>query len=128
MAQPVTVAEGNGRHSHRHTHAQGRASRSSRRLSIVLMLTLLYMCAEALGGWWTGSLALLADAGHALTDVASLALALLAVWFGSRPATSSKTFGSDCFLYLLRGLSSMGGASCNQEHADDLRGPRWLGD
>jgi cobalt-zinc-cadmium efflux system protein len=51
------------------------------------------MVAEMLGGWWTGSLALLADAGHMLTDVAALVLALVAVWFGSRPATSSKTFG-----------------------------------
>jgi cobalt-zinc-cadmium efflux system protein len=51
------------------------------------------MFAEAIGGWWTGSLTLLADAGHMLTDVAALALALIAVWFGSRPATSRKTFG-----------------------------------
>jgi cobalt-zinc-cadmium efflux system protein len=62
-------------------------------LSIVLVLTAVYMLAETAGGWMTGSLALLADAGHMLTDVAALALALIAVWFGSRPATSSKTFG-----------------------------------
>ena len=58
-----------------------------------MSLTLFYMIAEAIGAWWTGSLALLADAGHMLTDVAALALALTAVWFGSRPATSKKTFG-----------------------------------
>jgi cobalt-zinc-cadmium efflux system protein len=57
------------------------------------MLTAIYMLAEAFGGWWTGSLALLADAGHMLTDVAALALALMAVWFGARPATPNKTFG-----------------------------------
>jgi len=51
------------------------------------------MVAEVLAGWWTGSLALMADAGHMFTDVAALILALTAVWFGSRPATSSKTFG-----------------------------------
>ena len=51
------------------------------------------MFAELVGAWWTGSLALLADAGHMFTDVAALVLALIAVWFGSRPATSSKTFG-----------------------------------
>jgi cobalt-zinc-cadmium efflux system protein len=62
-------------------------------LSFVLSLTLVYMIAEAIGAWWTGSLALLADAGHMFTDVAALALALTAVWFGSRPATSKKTFG-----------------------------------
>lgn len=51
------------------------------------------MFAEVVGAWWTGSLALLADAGHMFTDVAALILALTAVWFGSRPATSRKTFG-----------------------------------
>ncbi|MFN2453534.1 MAG: cation diffusion facilitator family transporter [Pyrinomonadaceae bacterium] len=79
-----------GAHAH-HTH--GRASRNRRRLSAVLALTAVYMIVEALGGWWTGSLALLADAGHMLADVAALALALLAVWFGARPATPQKTFG-----------------------------------
>ena len=74
-------------------HRHGRASDSRRRLSLVLVLTAIYMVAETLGGWWTGSLALLADAGHMLTDVAALMLALMAVWFGARPATSSKTFG-----------------------------------
>ena len=54
---------------------------------------MLYMVAEVIGAWWTGSLALLADAGHMFTDVAALILALIAVWFGSRPATSRKTFG-----------------------------------
>jgi cobalt-zinc-cadmium efflux system protein len=62
-------------------------------LRIVLVLTAIYMVAEAVGGWWTGSLALLADAGHMLADVAALGLALMALWFSARPATSSKTFG-----------------------------------
>ena len=74
-------------------YKHGRSSRSRRRLSIVLVLTFAYMLAEVFGGWWTGSLALLADAGHMLTDVAALALALTAIWFGSRPATPNKTFG-----------------------------------
>jgi cobalt-zinc-cadmium efflux system protein len=83
----------NGGAHHSHAHSHGRAARSRRRLSIVLALTAAYTLAEAAGGWVTGSLALLADAGHMLADVAALALALVAVWFGSRPATSSKTFG-----------------------------------
>jgi cobalt-zinc-cadmium efflux system protein len=73
----------------RHVHV----SDSKRRLSLVLVMTACYMVAELVGGWWTGSLALLADAGHMLTDVAALTLALIAAWFGARPATSSKTFG-----------------------------------
>jgi cobalt-zinc-cadmium efflux system protein len=99
----ASKANGNGNHEvnhhhhdgvhHSHSHSHGRATRSRRRLSIVLVLTAVYMLAEAVGGWMTGSLALLADAGHMLTDVAALALALIAVWFSSRPATSSKTFG-----------------------------------
>ena len=76
--------------NHDHHH---HSSNSWRRLSLVLFLTALYMVAEAVGAWWTGSLALLADAGHMLTDVGALILALTAVWFGSRPATSKKTFG-----------------------------------
>jgi cobalt-zinc-cadmium efflux system protein len=80
--------------SHAHgSHTHGRVERSRRRLSLVLVLTGIYMLAEALGGWWTGSLTLLADAGHMLADVVALALALLAIWFGSRPATPRKTFG-----------------------------------
>jgi len=51
------------------------------------------MLAEAFGGWFSNSLALLADAGHMLTDVAALTLTLAAIWFASRPATSKKTFG-----------------------------------
>lgn len=78
-----------GSHGHRH----GRASASRRRLTIVTLLTAIYMVAEAFGGWWTGSLALFADAGHMLADTAALTLALFAVWFGGRPATSGKTFG-----------------------------------
>ena len=51
------------------------------------------MIAEAVGGWLTNSLALVADAGHMLTDVAALALTLFAIWFAARPATSKKTYG-----------------------------------
>ncbi|MBK8465543.1 MAG: cation transporter [Chloracidobacterium sp.] len=51
------------------------------------------MIVEAVGGWLTNSLALIADAGHMLTDVAALGLTLAAIWFGSRPATAKKTFG-----------------------------------
>ena len=89
----MVSSNGHRHHGHAHAHAGSRAERSRRRLFTVLVLTALYMLAEAAGGWWTGSLALLADAGHMLTDVAALALALAAVWFGARPATSHKTFG-----------------------------------
>ena len=51
------------------------------------------MIAEAVGGWLSNSLALIADAGHMLTDVAAMSLTLFAIWFASRPATSKKTYG-----------------------------------
>lgn len=51
------------------------------------------MIAEAVGGWLTNSLALLADAGHMLTDVAALSLTLGAIWFAERPANEKKTYG-----------------------------------
>ena len=95
LNQPGIVGDGvletNVPHSHGRHHS--RSVDSWRRLSIVLGLTTLYMIAEALGGWWTGSLALLADAGHMFTDAAALVLAITAVLFASRPATSKKTFG-----------------------------------
>src|ERR1044072_8294941 len=76
-----------------HAHRHGRAHGSRKRLMIVALITAGYMIAEVVGSWWTGSLALFADAGHMLADVAALTLALIAVWFGSRPATRGKTFG-----------------------------------
>jgi cobalt-zinc-cadmium efflux system protein len=63
------------------------------RLVIVLVLTLTFMIVEAIGGWLSGSLALLADAGHMLTDAGALALSLLSAWIALRPASQSKTYG-----------------------------------
>lgn len=80
-------------HAHRHAaHGPSQAS-SARRLTVSLAVASLIMVAEALGGWWSGSLALISDAGHMLTDVAALALALMAVVFGARPADVKRTFG-----------------------------------
>ncbi|MGD9710893.1 MAG: cation diffusion facilitator family transporter [Thermomicrobiales bacterium] len=64
-----------------------------RNLAIALAITLTFMVIEVAGAIVTGSLALLADAGHMLTDAAALALALLAGWLASRPATDRRSFG-----------------------------------
>ncbi|HEX2636302.1 MAG TPA: cation diffusion facilitator family transporter [Gemmatimonadales bacterium] len=64
-----------------------------RRLWVVLGLTATFMVLEAVGGWLSGSLALLADAGHMLTDVGALALSLLTAWVARRPADQTKTYG-----------------------------------
>lgn len=74
-------------------HAGTAAGRNKGRLAVVLGLTTVYLVAEVVGGLLTGSLALLADAGHMMTDVAGLSLALLAIWFGGRPATPERTYG-----------------------------------
>jgi len=63
------------------------------RLKVVLALTLAYMLVEVVGGILTGSLALVADAGHMLTDVAGVSMALLAIHFASRPADDGKSYG-----------------------------------
>jgi cobalt-zinc-cadmium efflux system protein len=81
------------RDSRERSHHHARVSANGRKLGWVLALTAVYMVAETVGGWRTGSLVLLADAGHMLTDVAALGLAMAALWFGSRPATARKTFG-----------------------------------
>jgi cobalt-zinc-cadmium efflux system protein len=78
-------------HDHNHTHK--RDSKSVKRLKIALAITSVYMFAEAFGGWFANSLALLADAGHMLTDVAALVLTLTAFWISSRPANVKKTYG-----------------------------------
>ncbi|MEU4685939.1 cation diffusion facilitator family transporter [Streptomyces xinghaiensis] len=63
------------------------------RLRIALGLTLTVLFAQLAGGLITGSLALLADAGHMATDVVGLAMALLAIRFANRPASEQRTFG-----------------------------------
>jgi len=59
----------------------------------VLSVTTAILLAEIIGALVSGSLALLADAGHMLTDAAGIGLSLLAIWFAGRPATSERTFG-----------------------------------
>lgn len=81
-------------HSHmERPGAQTAAGRHKYRLYITLALTCSFMAIEVVGGLWTGSLALLADAAHMLTDAGGLALALLAIRFAERPATPANTFG-----------------------------------
>ena len=68
-------------------------ARRKGRLAVVLCLTTFYMAAEVAGGILFNSLALLADAGHMLTDVMGLGLALAAIQFAERPASPSRTYG-----------------------------------
>lgn len=65
----------------------------TRRLTVALVVTALFLLAEVVGGVLSNSLALLADAGHMLTDVGALALSLFVAWFSRQPATPQKTYG-----------------------------------
>ena len=80
-------------HEHSHHHADVR-TQNRRRLLFVLLLALGYAGIELVGGLLTGSLALLADSLHMVSDVAALALSLLAVWMATRPASERRTFGN----------------------------------
>ena len=76
-------------HSHHsHDHSGGRALRSA------LLLTLVFAAVEFAVGWWGGSLALMADAGHMLTDSTALGLAAIAAWIASRPADHRRSWGN----------------------------------
>ena len=68
-------------------------SRQHKSLLAVLLMTGMFMIIEVVGGLLTGSLALLADAGHMLTDVAGIGLSLVAIWFASKPPTATNTYG-----------------------------------
>ncbi|MCK9912397.1 cation transporter, partial [Microbacteriaceae bacterium K1510] len=75
-----------------HQHADPRTA-NTRALSIALGLTGTFLIAEVVGGLITGSLALISDAMHMLTDTFGLAVALLAIKIGARAADSRRTFG-----------------------------------
>ncbi|HEX6629658.1 MAG TPA: cation diffusion facilitator family transporter [Gemmatimonadaceae bacterium] len=85
-------------HAHGAGHAHGAscqhgAGATATRLRWALALTASFMVAEVVGGLVANSLALLADAGHMLTDTAALALSLFVAWFSRQPATRAKTYG-----------------------------------
>ncbi len=81
-------------HSHdNHVHPHGGGSQNRRALATALAITATYTVAEVIGGLITGSLALLADAGHMLSDNFSLGLALFAFWLSAKPPTPERSFG-----------------------------------
>ncbi|WP_434379809.1 cation diffusion facilitator family transporter [Melittangium boletus] len=94
-----------GGHGHGHGHGHGKPTRpphrslkeerrkDRNRLLGALVVTSTIAVTEAVGGYLTGSLALLSDAGHMLTDISALLLGLLALWFSSKPADLKKTYG-----------------------------------
>ena len=97
-----------GPHGHSHTHAlDARRADSRRRMWVALGINVALLLAEAVGGILTGSLAVLADAGHLLSDAGSIGLALFAASLASRPAVARRTFGyqrSEVLAALANGL------------------------
>ncbi|OOG56777.1 cation diffusion facilitator family transporter [Rhodanobacter sp. C03] len=79
-------------HPHVHEHAVQGDGRS-RPLMVAFVLTTLMMVAEVIGGAWSGSLALLADAGHMMVDALALLLALVGAWMATRPADARRSYG-----------------------------------
>ena len=80
-------------HDHDHSHAPEVGTHNERKVLLAFGLTFIFMLVEVVGGVISGSLALLADAGHMLTDAAALALAYAAFRFGRRAADGRRTFG-----------------------------------
>ena len=91
-----------------HDHGTGlHATSNGRALKLTLALTATFLVIEAAGGWLTGSLALVADAGHMLTDVAALALSLFALQIATRPATHARTYGYKRFEVLAAAVNGV---------------------
>lgn len=78
------MAEHHHHHGHSHAHQMLRGA---------AIATIVFALAEAIGGWWTGSLALVSDAGHMVTDAAALVLGALAAWVARRPPSQRHSYG-----------------------------------
>jgi cobalt-zinc-cadmium efflux system protein len=79
-------------------------------LRTAAVLTIAFAAVEAAGGWWTGSLALLSDAGHMLTDGAALGLGALAAWVARRPPSARHSYGlgrAEIFAALLNAIAML---------------------
>lgn len=76
-----------------HDHSNEHTIKNKNKLGIILILTTVYMIAEFVGGYFSNSLALVADAGHMLSDVGALALSFFALWLYLKPASAEKTYG-----------------------------------
>lgn len=80
-------------HDHGHSHDHDHGDDHERRAGIAFLITAGFMVVEALGGWFSGSLALIADAGHMLTDAMALGLTWIAFRLGRRGPDTRRTFG-----------------------------------
>jgi cobalt-zinc-cadmium efflux system protein len=80
-------------HAHSHSHAHAAPDVSPRVMAAAVIATVAFVIVEAACGWWAGSLALLSDAGHNMTDAAALGLSWYALTISKRPSHANMTFG-----------------------------------
>src|SRR5512137_1192069 len=90
---PDHAAHGHAPRRHAHDHAMPEGAHPARALRFALALTAGFAVVEALGGWWSGSLALISDAGHMATDAAAFVLALIAQRVSRRPPSQRASYG-----------------------------------
>lgn len=98
-------------HSHASPVASGEASRRARALGFAIAITFVFAAVEAVGGWWAGSLALLGDAGHMVTDSAALLLSFIAARLAQRPPSATMSYGwrrAEVLAALLNALFMLG--------------------
>jgi cobalt-zinc-cadmium efflux system protein len=86
-------SEAQAAHGHHHGHGHGHARPGDTALGWAVGLTLAYAGIEFVSGWWFGSLALMSDAGHMVSDAAALGLAWFAAWLAQRPPGRRHSFG-----------------------------------
>jgi cobalt-zinc-cadmium efflux system protein len=109
--QAVSFTEGYKVHYHNHDSFDEHhncQTKNMKKLLIVFCLTVIYMIAEFVGGVLSNSLALMADAGHMLSDAAALGISVAAAWISLRPASFTKTYGyhrAEIFAALINGLA-----------------------
>jgi len=101
-------AEDGHSHDHSHDHAPTVTADSAKRVKLGMILTAGFMLAEVAGGWISGSLALLADAGHMFSDSFSLGLALFAFYIGDKAPDKLRTFGYQRFQVLAAFVNGLG--------------------
>jgi len=98
-------------HHHEEEHSHNHQTHLQKKFKIAVFVTFFVFLGEVIGGIWSGSLALLSDAAHVMSDVISLLISWLAIYLSTRPATSSRTFGyhrAEVFAAFLNGVSLIG--------------------
>ena len=102
------------KHDHHHDHGHSHHHHSSKNLKVLiaaLIVTLLFGLIEALGGLWAGSLALISDAGHMVSDALALGMAAVAAWIAKQPPSSRHSYGlirAEVIAASLNGLLMLG--------------------